>query len=79
MISGFLGKTDHVATVPLEERMTVNAEWYTTISSKKFEKRTREESLFTIIHHGELSHICSNQRLFDRPKLRLDESSALKP
>ncbi len=31
MVACFFGKTGHVATVPLEQRRTVNSEWYTTI------------------------------------------------
>ena len=31
MIACFFGKTGHVAIVPLEQRRTVNSEWYTTI------------------------------------------------
>lgn len=31
MVACFFRKTGHVATVPLEERKTVNSEWYTTI------------------------------------------------
>ena len=31
MIAYFFGKTGHVAIVPLEQRRTVNSEWYTTI------------------------------------------------
>jgi len=31
MIACFFGKTGHVATVPLEQRMTVNSELKTTI------------------------------------------------
>ena len=34
---GIFIKTDHVATVLLEQRCMANAEWYTTISLKKFE------------------------------------------
>ena len=41
----FFGKTDHVETVPLEQHWTLNSEWYTTISSKKYEKWTREDDL----------------------------------
>ena len=53
MMACFFCKTDHVATVPLEHRRTVNSEWYTTIClpkpSEKFESRTRKhESLFTM-------------------------------
>ena len=39
MVGCFFGKTGHVTTVPLEQRCTVNSEWY-TISLEKFEKRT---------------------------------------
>ena len=38
MVACFFGKTGHVATV--KQRCAVNSEWYTTISSEKFEKRT---------------------------------------
>ena len=31
MIACFLGKTGHVAIVPLKQRRTINSEWYTTI------------------------------------------------
>jgi len=31
MVACFFGKTGHVATVPLEQRMTVNSELKTTI------------------------------------------------
>ena len=31
IIACFFGKTGHVAIVPLEQRRTVNTEWYTTI------------------------------------------------
>ena len=31
MITCFFGKTGHVAIVPLEQRRTVNSEWYTTV------------------------------------------------
>ena len=49
MVGRFFGKTDHVATVPLVQRSTINSEWYTTISLEKFEQRTRkDESVFTM-------------------------------
>ena len=45
----FFGTTDHVASVPLEQRRAVNSEWYTKISWVKFEKRIRKnELLFTM-------------------------------
>ena len=45
MIACFLGKSAHVATVPLAYRRTVNSEWYTTIClpSQKLQKRTRKD------------------------------------
>ena len=49
MVACFFGKTANMTTVPLEPRMTDSSEWYTTISSENFEKRTREdELLFTM-------------------------------
>ena len=54
MVACFFGKTDHVATVPLEQCSMVNSEWYTTIclanifgAIRKTNKR-EDESLFTI-------------------------------
>jgi len=35
MVACFLGKTGHIATVPLKQRRTVNFEWYTTIGLRK--------------------------------------------
>ena len=55
MVVCFFGKTGHVAT-----------EWYITISLKKFEKQ--EKTIHCSQWQCELSHIGSNQRLFDRPK-----------
>ena len=48
MVAYFFVKTGYVATVPLELRRMVNSKWYTIISFEIFEKRTRDESLFTI-------------------------------
>ena len=52
-VACFFGKTGHVATVPLEQRRTVNSEWYTTIclpevfgEIRKTNKRRR-----IIVHH----------------------------
>ena len=43
MVACFFRKTGHAATVSLEQRCTVNSEWYTTISLEKFEKRARKD------------------------------------
>ena len=37
MVACFFGKTDHVATVPLEQCCTINSEWYCNIYLEKFE------------------------------------------
>ena len=57
MVACFFGKTGHVATVPLEERRTVNSEWYTTIclpevfgQIRKTNKRRR-----IVLHHDNAS------------------------
>ena len=71
-----LGITGHVTTAPLEQRCTGNSEWYTTISLEKFEKRTRNHCLQW---QCEFAHIGSNQRLFERPKRRIDGSNAAQP
>ena len=59
----FSGKTGHVATVPLEQRRTVNSEWYTTIflpevfgEIRKTNKRRR-----IIVHHDNASSHTSAQ------------------
>ena len=54
MVVCFFGKAGHVVTVSLEQRRTVNSEWYVIFvclkSSVKFEKQTNEdETLFTMI------------------------------
>ena len=63
MVACFFGKTGHVATVPLEERRTVNSEWYTTIclpevfgQIRKTNKRRR-----IILHQDNAS--CHTSRL----------------
>ncbi|XP_055316153.1 histone-lysine N-methyltransferase SETMAR-like [Sitodiplosis mosellana] len=57
MIACFFGINGHVATVPLQERRTVNSEWYTTIclptvfgEIRKTQKRRR-----IILHHDNAS------------------------
>ena len=63
MVACFFGKTGHVATVPLEQRRTVNSEWYTTIclpevfgEIRKTNKRRR-----IIVHHDNASSHTSAQ------------------
>lgn len=63
MVACFFGKTGHVATVPLEQRRTVNSEWYTTIclpevfgEIRKANKRRR-----IIVHHDNASSHTSAQ------------------
>ena len=45
MVACFFGKTGHVATVSLEQRRTVNSEWYTTICWPEIRA---DKSLFTM-------------------------------
>jgi len=43
MVASFFGRTGHVATIPLEDRRTVNAEWYTTICLPTVFQKVREK------------------------------------
>ena len=56
MVAYFFGKAGHVATVPHEQRCTVNSESYTTSSLEKFEKRTKKDELLFTMAMRVLSH-----------------------
>ena len=49
----FFGKIEHVAIVPLEQRRTVNSEWYTTICLPVVlqEIRKTNHRIWTTLHH----------------------------
>ena len=75
MIACFFGKTGHAAIVTLEQRRTVNSEWYTTIClSVVFQevRKTKRQRWITL-HHD----IGSNNCIFEHSKHRCDESSAV--
>lgn len=57
MIACFFGITGHVATVPLEQRRTVNSEWYTTICLPEVlgEIRKKKRQRRIILHHDNAS------------------------
>jgi [histone H3]-lysine36 N-dimethyltransferase SETMAR len=57
MIACFFGINGHVATVPLQERRTVNAEWYTTICLPQVIEEIRKTSKRRriILHHDNAS------------------------
>lgn len=63
MIACFFGITGHVATVPLEERRTVNSEWYTTICLPKVFSEIRKTNTRRriILHHDNASSHTSHQ------------------
>lgn len=63
MVACFFGKTGHVATVPLEQRRTVNSEWYTTICLPKVfgEIRKTNRRRRIILHHDNASSHTSAQ------------------
>ncbi|XP_070070207.1 histone-lysine N-methyltransferase SETMAR-like [Drosophila takahashii] len=63
MVACFFGKTGHVATVPLEQRRTVNSEWYTTISLPEIfgEIRKTIKRRRIILHHDNASSHTSAQ------------------
>ncbi|CAH1111860.1 unnamed protein product [Psylliodes chrysocephalus] len=55
MIACFFGCTGHVATIPLEDRRTVNAEWYTAICLPtvfdEIRKKTKIEKNIELMSH----------------------------
>ncbi|XP_078034039.1 histone-lysine N-methyltransferase SETMAR-like [Augochlora pura] len=63
MVACFFGKTGHVATVPLEQRRTVNSEWCTTICLpvvfQEIRKTNRRRRI--TLHHGNASSHTSAQ------------------
>ena len=59
MLACFFGETGHVAIVPLEQRRTVNSEWYTTLSLPVvFQeiRKTNQRRRITLHHVNESSH-----------------------
>lgn len=63
MIACFFGCTGHVATIPLEDRRTVNAEWYTTICLPTVfdEIRKNNQKRRIILHHDNASSHTARQ------------------
>ncbi|CAK9815952.1 Histone-lysine N-methyltransferase SETMAR [Anthophora plagiata] len=63
MVACFFGKSGHVATVPLENRRTVNSEWYTTICLPEVFREIRKENQRRriILHHDNASSHTSAQ------------------
>ena len=63
MVACFFGKTGHVATVPLEQRRTVNSEWYTTICLPEVfgEIRKTNKRRWIIVYHDNARSYTSAQ------------------
>ncbi|GFS96965.1 uncharacterized protein NPIL_468521, partial [Nephila pilipes] len=63
MIACFFGINGHVATVALEQRRTVNSEWYTTICLPEVigEIRKKQKNRRIILHHDNASSHTSTQ------------------
>lgn len=63
MVACFFRKTGHVATIPLEQRRTVNSEWYTTICLPEVFNAIREKNkrCRIILHHDNASSHTSRQ------------------
>jgi len=66
IVACFFGKTGHVTTVPLEHHNLFV--W----SLRRNSKNEQEKTDHCAPWQCELSHISSNQCLFDRPKRRID-------
>ena len=67
MIACFFGKTEHVAIVPLEQRRTVNSEWYTTICLPVVFQEIREINRrwrITLRHDNTSSHTSAQTTAF---------------
>lgn len=65
MIACFFNKTGHVATIALEDRRTVNAEWYTTICLPEVinELRKSNRNRRIILHHDNASAHTARQTI----------------
>ena len=78
MIACFSEKTGYVAIVPLEKRRTVKSEWYTTIFLPVIIQETTENQMSKTNHSSpqqyELSHIGSNNCIFEHSEHRFDKS-----
>lgn len=65
MVASFFGITGHVATVPLEQRRTVNSKWYTTICLTKVFGEIRKTNCQRriVLHHdnARATHIGTNK------------------
>lgn len=57
MVASFVSKTGHVATIPLQERRTVNADWYTMVCLPQVfaELRKNNPKRRIILHHDNAS------------------------
>ena len=67
MIACFFGKTGHVAIVPLEQRRTVNSEWYTTICVPVvFQeiRKTNRRRRISLHHNNAISHTSGQTTAF---------------
>ena len=76
IVACFFGKTDHVTTVSLEQRTSVNSEWYTTMCLPEVfgEIRKRNKRRRINVHHGNVSSYISTQTSGER---RIHGSSAV--
>ncbi|CAH2087510.1 unnamed protein product [Euphydryas editha] len=63
MVATFVGKTSHVATIALEDRRTVNREWYTTVCLPQViaELRKSNSKRRIILHHDNASSHSARQ------------------
>ncbi|CAH1982627.1 unnamed protein product [Acanthoscelides obtectus] len=74
MVATFVSKAGHIATIPLNEQITVTADWYTTICLPKVitELRKINPERRIILHQGNASsHTAQKTRHFPKIKNRL--------
>jgi len=62
MVAFFFSKTGHISTVALEDRKTVNSDWYTTICLPEVfsELRKNQSKRRIILHHDDATSHTSN-------------------
>lgn len=65
MVASFVSKTGHVATIPLQERRTVTANWYTTVCLPEVirELRKSNPNRRIILHHDNASSHTARQTI----------------
>lgn len=68
MVVRFFGKTEHIATVPLEQYRIANSDWYKTICFPWNQENQPSKTYPFSPRQCKHSHICSNKSIFEHAK-----------